>query len=81
MSAPIAYRIPDAAEAIGVSAATLRREIRAGRIRTVHIGRRVVVPASELHRITTDALTPAGWHWIVNRGDAANRGIAVPEAP
>lgn len=52
-----------------------------GRIRTVHIGRRVVVPASELHRITTDALTPAGWHWIVNRGDAANRGIAVPEAP
>ena len=39
-----------AAKALGVSVSTVRRRIRSGELKTVRIGARVLVPASEISR-------------------------------
>jgi len=39
------------AEELGIGYSTLRRDIRAGRVRVVRYGRRVLVPETELARI------------------------------
>lgn len=44
----LAYTIPDACAAIGVSRSMLYELIGAGEIRTIKIGTRTLVPASEL---------------------------------
>ncbi|HVI57727.1 MAG TPA: helix-turn-helix domain-containing protein [Luteimonas sp.] len=44
----LAYTIPDACEQIGVGRSMLYELIGAGEIRTVKIGARTLVPASEL---------------------------------
>jgi DNA binding domain, excisionase family len=46
--ARLAYTIPDACAAIGVSRSMLYELIGAGEIRTIKIGTRTLVPASEL---------------------------------
>jgi excisionase family DNA binding protein len=45
----------EAAASIGVSKETIRRMIRLGQIKIARIGRRVVIPVSELDRITRPA--------------------------
>ena len=41
----------EAAQALGISKSTLERRIADGSIRAVKLGRRVVVPVAELHRL------------------------------
>jgi excisionase family DNA binding protein len=48
MSERLAYPIPEAAEQLGVGRTKLYDEIAAGRIATVTIGRRRLVPHAEL---------------------------------
>lgn len=43
--------IRDVAKQLSLSADTIRRKIRLGEIRTVRIGRRVLVPITEVERI------------------------------
>lgn len=45
--------ISEAIRLIGISEATMRRHIRAGLVRVVRIGGRVLVPAAEIERLTT----------------------------
>ena len=44
------YRIPEAAQMLGVSRAFLYREIAAGRLKTVKLGAATRIPADELRR-------------------------------
>jgi excisionase family DNA binding protein len=44
------YRIPEAAQMLGVSRAFLYREIAAGRLKTVKLGAATRIPAEELRR-------------------------------
>jgi len=48
--AQILCSIPQACEALAISRATLYELISAGKIATVHIGRRSLIPAVELER-------------------------------
>ena len=43
--------VPETAAALGVSSDLVYDEIRAGRIRSVRIGRRILVPREELDRL------------------------------
>jgi excisionase family DNA binding protein len=51
---PLASGVADAARRLGLHPDTLRKHIAAGRIRSVRVGRRVLVPESELVRIVED---------------------------
>ena len=44
------YRVPEAAELLGVSRAFLYREIAAGRLKPVKLGAATRIPAEELRR-------------------------------
>jgi excisionase family DNA binding protein len=46
------YGIRESSERLGVSRATLRRLVSAGKLRSVRILRRVLIPSSELDRMT-----------------------------
>jgi excisionase family DNA binding protein len=46
--APALYPLPAAAQALGVGRTTLLALIKAGEIRSIHVGRRHLVPASEI---------------------------------
>ena len=48
MNTPMAMSPRDAARAIGISRSSLYRQIKQGRIRTVKLGRRTLVPTSVL---------------------------------
>jgi excisionase family DNA binding protein len=48
---PILVSVEEAATSLSVDQDTLWRQIRAGRVKTVRIGRRVLVPMGELQRI------------------------------
>jgi excisionase family DNA binding protein len=48
--------IQQAAKQLGVSVSTLRRDVRLRRIRAVRYGRRVLIPAAELDRISQEGL-------------------------
>ena len=50
MTDRLAYSIAEAAQQLGVSQSTLRREIKAGRLEVARIGRRVLVKAASLER-------------------------------
>ena len=45
------YRIKELAEATGVAYITLWRAVKAGEIETVKLGRAVLIPAREAHRL------------------------------
>lgn len=49
---PKAFGIKAAAKGIGVSERTIIRMIADGRLRSIRIGRRVLVPLSEIERLT-----------------------------
>lgn len=54
----LAYSIPEAAAASSLSRATLYRLAEAGELRMIRIGRRTVIPASDLARLIEGV--PAG---------------------
>lgn len=52
----VAYSLAEAGEALGVSPATLRRYMGRGLVRTVRIGRRVVISKKEVERICQEGV-------------------------
>lgn len=48
---PVAYNIPDAAAAIGISTRSVYNLVDAGRLRLVKVGRRSIIPASDLRAL------------------------------
>ena len=46
----------EVATLLGLSSATVRAEIRTGRIPSIHMGRRVLVPASWVARLQAEAM-------------------------
>ena len=52
MSEPLALGIREAARLLSVSSWSVRRWIRQNKIRAVRIGRRVLVPSSEVERLS-----------------------------
>lgn len=51
MTQPLAVDVETAAQLTSLSRYTIRAYIRKGRIRAVHVGRRVLVPMAELERL------------------------------
>ena len=51
---PLAHRVPDFCERIGISKATFWKYVKAGKIRVIHIGGRTLVPHSEAVRLSTE---------------------------
>lgn len=54
-SAPLAHRIPDACQRIGLGRSSLYELIKAGRLQTVRIAGRTLVPEAELQRLIAEA--------------------------
>lgn len=54
---PIAYRIEDAARALGVGRTTIYRLIRDGKLRIVKVGKRSLITASELQSFLSEGGT------------------------
>ena len=52
------YTMEEAARALSISDSTVRRMVRSGAIRSVRIGKRMVVPASEVTRLLTPKPIP-----------------------
>lgn len=55
MSEPRAFGITEAARLLSVSSWSIRRWIRQHKIRSVRLGRRVLVPAIEIDRLSGNA--------------------------
>lgn len=55
-SVPELLTLAEAAELLRISGRHLRRVRLIGRVRTVHLGRRVLVPRREVHRLIDEAL-------------------------
>lgn len=51
-----AFRIREFCASIGISEATFFKNQAAGRIKTIRIGRRVLIPAAEAQRIASEGL-------------------------
>ena len=45
---PLAYSLPAAAEAVGVSLSTVRTEIKSGALRVRYVGTKPIIPTDEL---------------------------------
>lgn len=58
-SAPLAHRIPDACQRIGIGRSSLYELIKSGDLKTVRIAGRTLIPESELQRLVTDAVKQA----------------------
>lgn len=54
----LTYSVTEVSEALGVPVATIRGWIRSGEMSALRIGRRVLVPASELDRLTGPRAAP-----------------------
>lgn len=53
--APLAHRIPEACQRIGLGRSSLYELIKSGHLKTVRIAGRTLVPESELQRLVADA--------------------------
>lgn len=51
-----AFGVADAAQSLGLHPDTLRRKANAGELKTIRVGRRVLIPASEIQRILAKGL-------------------------
>ena len=51
---PLAYRVPDFCERIGISKATFYKYVKAGKIQIIRIGGRTLVPYPEAVRLLTE---------------------------
>ena len=58
--APLAHRIPEACQRIGVGRSSLYELIKSGQLKTVRICGRTLVPESELQRLLAEAKARAG---------------------
>ena len=58
MNTPLAMSPQDAARAIGISRSSLYRLMKQGRIRSVKLGRRTLVPTSELSALIDKKVLP-----------------------
>ncbi len=58
-SQPLTLRINDAAKALGIGRSSIYRLINQGKLRTVKIAGRTLVPATEVHRIVDRAIAEA----------------------
>ena len=56
---PVVYRVEEAAEALRLSRDTVYELIRSGRLRTIKVGSRRLVPVVALHEYIADALKVA----------------------
>lgn len=54
-TAPLAHRIPDACQRIGVGRSSLYELIKSGQLKTVRIAGRTLIPESELQRLMAEA--------------------------
>ena len=55
-TAPLAHRIPDACNRLGIGRSMLYELIKSGEIRTVKIGTRTLVPEADLQKVIADRL-------------------------
>lgn len=53
---PLAVDIREAGRLLSLSARTIRRHIRSGRIKSVRVGRRILVPVEVLAQMLTEAV-------------------------
>lgn len=58
-AAPLAHRIPDACNRIGVGKSTLYELIQAGEIKPLKIGSRTLIPESELQKLLAKRMEAA----------------------
>lgn len=58
-TAPLAHRIPDACQRLGIGRSMLYELIKSGEIRTVKIGTRTLIPEADLQKVIADRLTVA----------------------
>lgn len=54
---PLAYRVKDFCELVGISNATLYKYVNLGKIRVIKIGGRTLVPAAEVARLLSGGAT------------------------
>lgn len=67
------YDSKEACEILGISLPSLRRAMKLGRIKTVHVGRLLRIPAEEIERLVQ------GEEGVINVKDAANLLNVRPE--
>jgi excisionase family DNA binding protein len=53
---PLAVSVDEASKMLGVSSCTLRRRVADGEIRTIRLGRRVLVPMDVMERVTAEGM-------------------------
>ena len=58
--APVVYRVEEAAQALRVSRDTMYELIRSGRLKTIKVGSRRLVPLTALDEFVASALAGAG---------------------
>jgi excisionase family DNA binding protein len=56
----LALGVHEAADLLGVSSYTLRRNIERRQIHAIRVGRRVLIPTKELERVLADKSAPSG---------------------
>ena len=52
--APLAYRVSDFCERLGISKSTFWKYVKVGKIRVIRIGGRTLIPRCEAVRLTTE---------------------------
>ncbi|MGC1860304.1 MAG: hypothetical protein WA733_04065 [Methylocystis sp.] len=55
-TAPLAFTVPNFCQRIGLGHSTFWKYHRLGKIRTINIGKRVLVPADEVERILREGV-------------------------
>ena len=58
-TAPLAHRIEDACNRLGIGRTMLYELIKAGELRTIKIGTRTLIPEADLQKVIADRLTVA----------------------
>lgn len=58
-ASPLMYQIPEAARRLGIGRTMLYELLKTRSVAVVHIGRRALVPAAELQRLSEELITEA----------------------
>ena len=59
MTERLAVTVPQAAEMLGLGRSTTWQLVRRGRLRSLRVGKRVLIPVRELERFLTEAMAEA----------------------
>jgi excisionase family DNA binding protein len=54
------FGLRESGETLGVSRSLIKKLVRTGKVRSVRINRRVLIPASEIQRLATNGTLSAG---------------------